>query len=123
MDIFTFLTKIRGMSFPFVQQHDAMDCGPSCLKMVAAYYGRDLSLSNLRETSFITREGVSFLGLSESAESAGFRTIGVRIPLDKLKSDTPLPWPEKQTFPKVSFERDQLVDMLLKMKAKPTSGI
>ena len=79
------------MSFPFVQQPDAMDCGPSCLKMIAAYYGRDLSLANLRDTSFITREGVSFLGLSEAAESAGFRTIGVRIDFEKLRNDTPLP--------------------------------
>jgi ATP-binding cassette subfamily B protein len=59
--------------------------------MVARYYGRQLSLPLLREKSYITREGVSFLGLSEAAESVGLRTIGVRIPFSKLKEDVPLP--------------------------------
>jgi ATP-binding cassette subfamily B protein len=79
------------MSFPFVQQADAMDCGPSCLKMVSAYHGRNISMESLREYSYITREGVSFLGLSEAAERIGFRTIGVRIPFEKLSKESPLP--------------------------------
>jgi len=79
------------MSFPFVQQPDAMDCGPSCLKMVAAFYGRDIPLGKLRDNSHITREGVSFLGMSDAAESEGFRTIGVKISFEKLLSSTPLP--------------------------------
>lgn len=79
------------MSFPFERQPDAMDCGPVCLKMVARYYGRQLSLPSLREKSYITREGVSFLGLSEAAEAVGLRTIGVRVPFSKLKEDVPLP--------------------------------
>ncbi|MCD4770314.1 MAG: hypothetical protein K8R35_09115 [Bacteroidales bacterium] len=72
------------MSFPFVRQPDAMDCGPSCLRMVAQFHGKDLSMSKLREKSYITREGVSFLGLSEAAESVGFRSVGVRIPSESL---------------------------------------
>ncbi len=79
------------MSFPFVQQPDAMDCGPCCLKMVSSFHGRDIPLNKLRESSYITREGVSFLGLSEAAENEGFRTIGVRIPFEKLAESTPLP--------------------------------
>lgn len=79
------------MSFPFFKQPDAMDCGPSCLKMVASFYGKSLSLESLRRKCYITREGVSFLGLSEAADSAGFRTIGVRIPFEKLYENVPLP--------------------------------
>ncbi|MBE0675776.1 MAG: peptidase domain-containing ABC transporter [Bacteroidales bacterium] len=79
------------MSFPFVKQPDAMDCGPTCLKMIAAYYGKSVSLETLRKNCYITREGVSFLGLSEAADSTGFRTIGVRIPFEKLISSVPLP--------------------------------
>jgi ATP-binding cassette subfamily B protein len=26
--------------FPHYRQHDAMDCGPTCLRMIAAHYGR-----------------------------------------------------------------------------------
>ena len=79
------------MSFPFVKQPDAMDCGPACLKMVAGYYKKSFSLDTIRKKCYITREGVSFLGLSEAADSLGFRTIGVRIPFDMLESDVPLP--------------------------------
>ena len=28
-----------------------MDCGPTCIKMVAKYYGRDFSVTFLREVS------------------------------------------------------------------------
>ncbi len=79
------------MPFPFFRQPDAMDCGPSCLKMIARHYGKSINIESLRRGCYITREGVSFLGLSEAAESIGFRTIGVRIPFEKLAKDVPLP--------------------------------
>lgn len=70
--------------FPFFQQYDAMDCGPSCLRMIAAFYGKSYSLQKLRTLSHITREGVSLLGLSDAAEALGFRTIGARITIEQL---------------------------------------
>jgi len=79
------------MSFPFVKQPDAMDCGPACLKMVAAFYKKSFSLESIRKKCFITREGVSFLGLSEAADSLGFRTIGVKIAFEMLTGNVPLP--------------------------------
>lgn len=68
-----------------------MDCGPSCLRMIAKYYGKNFSLDYLRERSYLTREGVSMLGISEAAESVGMHTIGARITYDQLKDDVPLP--------------------------------
>jgi ATP-binding cassette subfamily B protein len=50
------------MSFIHYQQHDAMDCGPTCLRMVAKHYGRGLSIQKLREATQIGKEGVSLLG-------------------------------------------------------------
>jgi ATP-binding cassette subfamily B protein len=79
------------MSFPFVKQPDAMDCGPACLKMVAGFYKMNFSLESLRKKCYITREGVSFLGLSEAADSVGFKTIGVKIPFEMLSGNVPLP--------------------------------
>jgi ATP-binding cassette subfamily B protein len=67
-----------------------MDCGPACLRMVAAYYGRIYSLENLREKSLITREGTSMLGISEAAENIGFRSTGVKVSFEELKT-APLP--------------------------------
>lgn len=70
--------------FPFFKQYDAMDCGPSCLRMISAFYGKPYSLQKLRELAHISREGVSLLGLSDAAEAIGFRTIGARITLEQL---------------------------------------
>ena len=77
--------------FPFYRQLDTMDCGPTCLRMIAKYYGKVYSLQTLRDKSFITREGVSFLGISDAAESIGFRTLAAKISFDKLKEEAPLP--------------------------------
>ena len=78
-------------NIPHYFQLDAMDCGPTCLRMIARYYGKNYSLQTLRERSFITREGVSMPGISDAAESIGFRTSGVRITLKQLEEDVPLP--------------------------------
>ena len=78
-------------SFPHYRQLDAMDCGPTCLRMISRYYGRSYTLQSLREKSFLTREGVSMLGISEAAESIGFRTQGVRVSLQELEELCPLP--------------------------------
>ena len=68
-----------------------MDCGPACLRMIAKFYGKNYSLQTLREHSYISRDGVSLMGLSDAAESIGFRTIGLRITLEQLEKDVPLP--------------------------------
>lgn len=77
--------------FPHYTQLDAMDCGPTCLRMVAKHYGKSYSLQTLRESSYITREGVSLLGTSDAAESIGFRTMGVKISFKQLVEEVPLP--------------------------------
>ena len=77
--------------FPFYQQLDRMDCGPTCLRMIARHYGKHWSLQDLRDRSGINREGVSLLGISEAAEKIGFRTLGVKIAFAQLTSDVPLP--------------------------------
>lgn len=79
------------MTYPFVRQYDAMDCGPACISMVARWHGKRISLETIRRLAYITREGVSFLGLKSAAESLGFRAVGVRIPYDELVRQAPLP--------------------------------
>lgn len=78
-------------AFPLYTQHDAMDCGPTCLRMVAAYYGQRYSSQYMREKCFISRQGVSLLGISEAAEHIGMHTIGVQLPLERLVEDVSLP--------------------------------
>ena len=68
-----FSSKYKQMAkFHDMRQLDSLDCGPTCLRMIAKHYGKNYSLQSLREKSFITREGVSLLGISEAAEQTGF---------------------------------------------------
>ena len=74
----------------FIPQYNIMDCGPACLAMIANEYGKKYTLKYLREKSFLTRDGVSLLGISEAAQSIGFETITTKISLEQLL-DLPRP--------------------------------
>ena len=77
--------------FPSYRQLDTMDCGPTCLRIIAAHYGRIWSLQTLRERCHISREGVSLLGISDAAEAVGFRTMGVKLTFAQLCEEAVLP--------------------------------
>jgi len=79
------------MGFFTYRQLDQMDCAPTCLRMVAKYYGKNFSLENLRNLSCMTREGVSLLGISEAAEKIGFKTVAAAVNLEQLDREVPLP--------------------------------
>jgi len=79
------------LRFPSYRQLNAMDCGTTCLRMIAKYYGKHVDGSVLRENAGFGKEGVSFLGLSEAAEKLGFKTKGVKITPDQLKEQVTLP--------------------------------
>lgn len=78
-------------TFKLYRQHDQIDCGPTCLRMVAKHHGRKYSVEKLRKNSGINREGVSLLGISEAAENIGFRTVGAKLSWEQLKEEAPLP--------------------------------
>ncbi|MEP6927228.1 MAG: peptidase domain-containing ABC transporter [Ginsengibacter sp.] len=75
-------------SFTFYHQLNAMDCGPAALRMVAKYYGKHYNADTLRQKTGISKEGVSLLGISETAEKIGFRTRGAQLTLEQLKEAT-----------------------------------
>jgi len=75
----------------FYSQLDAMDCGPTCLRMVAKYYGRNLPAQYLRELTQVGRNGVNLLGIAKAAEKIGFSTLSAKIEFTTLKTSTPLP--------------------------------
>jgi ATP-binding cassette, subfamily B, bacterial len=72
-------------------QSNQMDCGPTCLKMIAKHFKKDISLEKLRNASGFSKEGVSLLGISEAAEKIGFKTVGVQCTLTQLKTEASLP--------------------------------
>ncbi|WP_126653481.1 peptidase domain-containing ABC transporter [Chryseobacterium aureum] len=77
--------------FPFYKQPDTKDCGPTCLRIVSKYYGKSISLQQIRNLSETTREGSSLLGLSDAAENLGFRSMGVQIDFNTLVEEVPFP--------------------------------
>ncbi len=77
--------------FPFYHQHDAMDCGAACIRMIAKHYGRFYSLEYLRELTFIDREGVSISSISDAAEHIGFHTLAINSNYEQLLEEVPLP--------------------------------
>lgn len=77
--------------FPFYKQPDTKDCGPTCLRIVSKYYGKSISLQQIRSLSETTREGSSLLGLSDAAENLGFRSMGVQIDFNTLTEEVPFP--------------------------------
>jgi len=77
--------------FPFYQQLEAMDCGATCLRMIARYFGRYYSLDYLRELTYIDKQGVSLLGISDAAEHIGLQSLAIKTTFDRLSEDIPLP--------------------------------
>lgn len=77
--------------YPFHIQHDRMDCGPTCLRIVAETFGKSYSLDELRDMCYLSKEGVSLFNLAEAAEKIGFRTLMVQLEYDKLIENCPLP--------------------------------
>lgn len=81
----------RWRAFQVFRQHDRMDCGPACLRMVSAHYGKHFSLPFLRQLSGMNRAGVSLLGLCEAAEDIGFKpTAAFATPEQLRRLPTPL---------------------------------
>lgn len=55
-----------------------MDCGPACLAMISLHYGKHIGVQSFRDKCYITREGVSVLGITEAAEHVGFKTLAAK---------------------------------------------
>jgi ATP-binding cassette subfamily B protein len=77
--------------FPTYQQPDAKDCGPTCLRIISRFYGKNIPLQKIRNLAETTREGSSLLGLSDAAEKLGFKSLGVQIDFKTLVEEVPMP--------------------------------
>lgn len=68
-----------------------MECGATCLRMIAKYYGKEYSAETMQRLCLVTREGVSMLSIRDAAEYLGFRTVCGRITLEKVVEQRPFP--------------------------------
>ena len=71
-------------NFKVERQHDCMQCGIACLQMICNYYGKEYSLDSLSKICFATTEGVSMLGISETATNLGFHVVNVKCTVKTL---------------------------------------
>lgn len=76
--------------FPFYNQLEEKDCGPTCLKIIARHYGKSISISELRTLTETTRTGSNLKTLANAAESIDLRTLPSKIDFNLLK-EAPLP--------------------------------
>lgn len=96
--------------FPFYRQADSMDCGPTCLKMIAAYYNRHLPIQYFRRICRIGKQGTTLAGLKDACAIMGMKSLAVELPLPTLMEKAPLPCI-------VHWDKNHYV-LLLKINAK-----
>lgn len=79
------------MRFISYKQLDSVDCGPTCLKMIFRYYGKNIEVSQIRKFVQLGREGANLLGLKDTADLYGMRTEASQLSIDVLADHAKLP--------------------------------
>lgn len=104
-----------------------MDCGPTCLRMVAKHYKKNLSIQTLRTKAEIGKEGVSLLGIAQAAEDIGFKTLAVKVSFEKLTTEAPMPciihWQQNHFVVVYKITKSRLGKDLLIHVADPGRGL
>lgn len=72
------------MKYPFVKQHDEVDCGAACLSMISQYYGLKMFLGDFRELIKVDNNGANIYGITDGAKKLGFDTDALQGSLDEL---------------------------------------
>ena len=69
---------------PYIQQMSATECGVACLSMVLAWFGKHVSLAELRQVAGVNRDGATALSILHAARWYGLRARGVKLEMDAL---------------------------------------
>lgn len=127
------MNPIKKYKFKYFRQLNGMDCGPSCLRMVANYYGKYYSGARVRELTGFSKAGVTLLGISDAAEELGFETTGTSLTFSELEESALLPciihWDKKHFVVVVSIKKKFATIKFWKKREKfikvadPGSGI
>ncbi|MFI5311266.1 MAG: cyclic nucleotide-binding domain-containing protein [Gemmatimonadales bacterium] len=80
----------RRRRVPFVAQIDEMDCGAACLGMICRYFGRNVSLTRIRELAHTSVDGTSLRALVTAGEQLNLAARSVRTSMEQVP-EMPLP--------------------------------
>lgn len=99
-------------TFPVYKQTDRFDCGPTCLRMLAKFYGKNFSMEYLRYQCKISPDGVSAKNLIAAGERLGFHIIPALIDYETLAVEAPLPclvyWRDRHFVIIYKIKRDKV---------------
>lgn len=70
--------SIFGKKVPMVYQIEAAECGAASICMVLGYYGRFVSLNQMRRDTHASRDGVSVKSLIDAASKYGLKVDGYK---------------------------------------------
>ena len=76
---------------PTVLQMEAVECGAASMAMILAYYGRWISLEDLRVQCGVTRDGSNAGQLAKVARLHGLEASGKRLELDDIRNNSSRP--------------------------------
>ena len=74
------------------QQFDLTDCGAACLAMIASYFGKQVSVAQVREFTKTDTEGTNLQGLVDGAATMGLSAQAVKGNSNVLTPQTPVPF-------------------------------
>ncbi|MDC8107172.1 peptidase domain-containing ABC transporter [Chryseobacterium sp. B21-037] len=84
--------KLFKKTFPFLRQLDSQDCGVTCIRMIAKYYGINISNTNpVLVESNLLKQGITISDLNDTAKKLGFNTLVVKLDFEKMINNVPLP--------------------------------
>ena len=78
------------MCVPLFRQLESSDCGPACIRMISAYYGKNYQMETLKTLCRQTRVGISIHDVINCLETIGFEAACVNIGWKEV-SRMPLP--------------------------------
>ena len=84
------ISGTRRVRTPIFPQFEAAECGAASLGSVLAYFGRWVSIEELREACGVSRDGSSAADIARAGRAYGLNISGWRKQLDELE-DIPLP--------------------------------
>ncbi len=115
------------MPFPFYKQLDSSDCGAACLRMIAKYHGKHFTSETIRAKTYVSREGTSFLGLKQAAESLGMEAYALKLDREVLcrliKSPCIVHWNKNHFVVVYRIKRNRFTKKMTVYVADPARGL